>query len=358
MWTIKELKMNVIRCFSLFAASMLLLVSCTDDSSYTYGVWKERSDMDGKARYAAAAFTIGNKGYICGGIASGTGYTGFLKDLWEYDVNGDYWTQRASLPTDAPARTSAVGFASGGKGYITTGINKTNDGVTFLTDTWEYDPVANNWTRKDDFMGSARQEALAFAVGNYGYVGTGQNDDEGKLKDFYRFDPSAATGSQWTIVTGFGGNKRIGGTAFVIKDVAYICTGTNNSPVYDMWKFDPAKSEGEQWTKLRDIKDSSDESYDDDYTTILRSHAVSFVIDNKGYLVTGTVSNSNRSDYWVYDPETDLWNNEDFTLFEGTNRSQAVAFSTGTRGFVTTGISGSVFLDDTWELLPYELEED
>lgn len=356
MWIIKELKMNMIRCFSLLAVAMLGLMACTDESSYTYGVWYERSDMDGKPRYAAAAFTIGNKGYVCSGYTTGT--SGHLRDLWMYDIDGDYWTQRASMPDEAPTRSAGVGFAVNGKGYITTGYSKTNDAVTLLADTWEYNPTANSWTQKDDFGGSGRHEALAFAIGNYGYVGTGQNDDEGVLKDFYRFDPDAAPGSQWRVVNGFGGNKRRGGTVFVIKDIAYICTGQNNGYVYDMWKFDPSKSESEQWTKLRDIKDSSDESYDDDYTTIVRGFAVSFVIDNRGYLLTGDVSGSNRSDYWVYDPDTDLWNNEDFTPFEGTNRTQAVGFSTGTRGFVTTGKSGSYYLDDTWELLPYELEED
>lgn len=48
---------------------------------------------------------------------------------------------------------------------------------------------------------------------------------------------------------------------------------------------------------------------------------------------------------------------DDFTPFEGTARSQAVAFSTGTRGFVLTGASSGYFFDDVWALLPYQLED-
>ncbi|NDV82774.1 kelch repeat-containing protein [Bacteroides sp. 51] len=345
--------MNVIKCFFLLGTSLPLLSSCTDDSdSYTYGVWNERSDFDGKTRSGAASFTIGTQGYICGG------YTGkkteYLNDLWEYNTSGNYWTQLASMPDEAgTCRRAATGFSIGSKGYITTGYDWVD--IKYLADTWEYDPAANSWAKKDDYAGGARQYALSFTIGNYGYVGTGYDDNY--LKDFYRFDPTAAAGSQWQKIDGFGGTKRMGGTAFVINDAAYICTGINNGTyVNDLWKFDPSASE--PWTSLRKIIDDDDDNdFDDDYTTITRAHAVSFVIDNKGYLVTGEAGGY-RTDYWVYDPTTDLWNNEDFTPFEGSGRSGAVAFSTGTRGFVTTGASSSYYFDDTWELLPYELEEE
>ena len=81
------------------------------------------------------------------------------------------------------------------------------------------------------------------------------------------------------------------------------------------------------------------------------------VIDGKMYLATGE-SGSLLSTYWVYDPETDLWNNDDFTLFEGSARTAAIGFSNGKRGFIVTGRSSSYYFDDNWELLPYEIEED
>lgn len=340
--------MRFARVFFLPVVCSLLLGACTDDSeSYTYGVWESRSDFDGKARSYAAAFTIDNMGYVCAGYTS----SAYLSDLWRYNISGNYWTQCADMPAEAGTRASAVGFAVGKKGYITTGYEKTS--LSYLADTWEYDPDANEWTRKDDYAGGARHYALGFSIGDYGYVGTGY--DGNYLKDFYRFNPNAAEGSQWEIVNGFGGNKRMAGTAFVINDVAYIGTGLNNGTyVYDFWKFDPSLTDS--WVKLRDIADTSDEDYDDDYAGIVRAYAVSFVIDNKGYLLTGG-SGSAKSDYWVYDPLTDLWNSEDFTPFEGSTRAGAVSFSTGLRGFVTTGASSSYQFDDTWELLPYELEE-
>ena len=141
----------------------------------------------------------------------------------------------------------------------------------------------------------------------------------------------------------------------MIDDKAYICCGVNNgSYVYDFWCFDPSTG---VFTQLRDIADTSDDDYDDDYTSIVRANAVSFVIDGKGYLVTGEYG-SLLSNYWIYDPATDLWEGEDLTAFEGSVRKNAVAFSTGTRGFVVTGQASSSYYDDTWELSPYENEEE
>lgn len=141
-----------------------------------------------------------------------------------------------------------------------------------------------------------------------------------------------------------------------------ICLGENNSSMTnDFWKFD-----GTTWTQLRDIADTNDdEDYDDDYA-IVRSYAVSFVIDGKGYIATGgSSSGSVSADYWVYYPETDLWygdSDDDYTpLTEansgGSSRSTAVSFSTGTKGFVLTGESGGTYFDDIYQLFPYEMEE-
>lgn len=343
----KMKKLLLIGCLITFT-----FVSCTDESSYTLGVWKQRSDFDGVARNEASSFMIGEDGYICCGYK---GKTERLCDLWRYNVNTNSWTQRASLPETA-ARNAAVGFSVNGKGYITTGYN----GTKYLKDTWEYDPDTNKWTQKADFAGTARYYALSFAIGDYGYVGTGYDDNY--LKDFYRYDP---TNDKWEIMdgtngmNGFSGQKRRSGTAFVIDNVAYVCCGQGNGTyVEDFWKFEPKKG---TWTQLRDIANTNDdEDYDDDYAGIVREKAVAFVIDGKAYLTTGSVG-SIKTDYWVYDPATDLWSgdsDDDYTPFEGSARYSAVAFSTGTRGFVVTGGSSSLYFDDMWELLPYEHEEE
>lgn len=46
----------------VLCAILFCLCACTEDASYTAGVWYRRSDFDGVARTDAAGFTIGNKG--------------------------------------------------------------------------------------------------------------------------------------------------------------------------------------------------------------------------------------------------------------------------------------------------------
>ena len=73
--------------------------------------------------------------------------------------------------------------------------------------------------------------------------------------------------------------------AFVIDDIAYICGGENNgSDVTDFWCFNPATG---TWKELRELYDKSDDDYDDDYTSIVRSYACAFVIDGKDTLLRG-----------------------------------------------------------------------
>ncbi|MFX5684688.1 kelch repeat-containing protein, partial [Acinetobacter baumannii] len=82
-------------------------------------------------------FVIGDTAYIATGI---DGNNVRYQDVWAYDQNKNFWTQRAQF--GGSARNSAVAFAVGTKCYITTGY----DGVNRLQDTWEYDQATNKWT--------------------------------------------------------------------------------------------------------------------------------------------------------------------------------------------------------------------
>lgn len=309
----------------------------SDEDEDLIGTWYRVSDFDGLARSDASSFTIGNKGYLV------CGYDGKkrLSDLWEYDMEQDFWTQKASMP--GTARNSAVAFTVNGKGYLGTGY----DGENYLKDFWEYDPTSNQWTQQADYPGSGRYGAVAFGVGNKGYIGCGY--DGNYLKDFYAFNPAS---NSWEQIVSIGGSKRMGATSFVIDNVAYVLCGQNNGEyVDDFWKYD---AQSGQWTQLRDIADTSDDDYDDEYS-IVRTNGVAFVVDGAAYLSCGE-SGSVRSDSWKYYPTTDLW--ENVAKFKGTARTATVSFSNGERGYVTTGKSSTYRFDDIWELHPYEYDDD
>ncbi|WP_445958055.1 Kelch repeat-containing protein [Yeosuana sp.] len=306
-----------------------ITISCSpSDDSYVRGNWVQRSIFDGTPRSNAVGFVLDNMGY------AGTGYDGddYLNDFWQYNMDGDYWVQKASFP--GVARTSASGFSLNGKGYIGIGY----DGLNELSDFWQYAPDTNSWIQKADFGGGVRMGAVEFGANNIGYIGTGYDGSKEK-KDFWKYDPNTDT---WTEIYGFGGNKRRDATTFVINDKVYLGTGlSNGSYVTDFWEFDPAT---EVWTSKLDLDDDS--SY-----SIVRSNAVGFTIDGLGYIATG-YNGGAVATLWEYDPSTDLW--ENITSLEGSVRQDAVSFSTGYKGFVLFGRSGSYYLDDIYELFPQQ----
>lgn len=326
---------------SLVMLFPITMISCGgSDDEELMGKWYRVSDFDGVARTDASSFTIGNKGYLT------SGYRGpnkdILYDLWEYDMERDSWTQKADFP--GTPRYNGVAFVVNEKGYYGTGLDGSKN---YYNDFWEYNPTSNSWEEKTSFPGSARFGAVSFGLSGRGYIGCGF--DGNFLKDFYSFNPST---NSWEQIVSIGGSKRQDATAFVINNVAYVCLGQNNGDyIYDFWKYDQSSN---AWTQLRDIANTSDDDYDDDYAFV-RTQAVSFVIDGNAYIACGT-SGSLRTDTWKYYPSTDLW--EKVSKFKGSIRTSTASFSNGTRGYVVTGGSGTSYYDDIWELKPYEYDDD
>lgn len=314
---------------------LLLLVACKKSDVTPLGNWVKNSDFEGLPRGSAVSFVVDDMAYVGLGYNDDAG-DGYLNDFWKYNPSVDRWDRIADFPGNA--RTAAVAFSINGKGYVGTGY----DGSNKLKDFWEYDPATDTWTQKDDFLGGGRYSAVAFSLNNYGYVGTGYGDDSTDKIDFYRFDPTAPSGSQWVKVQSIGGAKRRGATAFTYNNKAYVCTGINNGVLLtDMWEYDPSS---DTWTKKVALNDDTD-------WTIIRQNACSFVMGDKGYVCLGQNSGA-LSDVWEYDFANDTWVQK--TDFEGSARMNAVAFYVGGKAIVAAGQSSSYYLDDVWEFHPFE----
>src|SRR5882724_3503426 len=250
------MKLSNTKLLSFFLEFTLFYCHKTNVPYTQDGNWITRSQLNGPARSEAVSFTINDVAYL------GTGWDGLNKrytDFWQYNVDNDTWSQVASMDS-AGGRSSAVGFSANGKGYVGTGY----DGFNYLKDFWEFDPAGNTWTRKADFIGSARYGAVGFGIGNLGYLGTGF-DGSNATKDFFKYDPSSDT---WTDI-GFSGNKRYSAVTFVYHDKAYLVTGINSgATVNDFWVFDPAVADA-NWQQLRHIINYSSDNYDDAYANIV-----------------------------------------------------------------------------------------
>lgn len=333
--------MKRIQYYLILPASLVLIfLSCSKSSSSTSaedssGNWVKRSEFDGNARTEAISFVIGDIAYM------GTGFDGTNRyaDFWSYDPVKNSWSQRAQFP--GVARNSAVGFSTGSKGYIATGY----DGLNRLNDNWEYDPSSNSWKRMADFAGTARYDAVAFGINNKGYITTGF--DGGYTKDIWQFDPAAGGNGVWTQKVSFGGTKRSAAVAFIYNNKAYVVTGINNgTTVTDFWSYDPSV---DAWSQLRDIANISSDTYDDDYSDIVRSNGVGFVMGSKAYLTVGENGGYVKKT-WEYDFASDTWARK--TTYERSERTGAVGFSVKDRGFVACGRNSTYYFDDIDEFQP------
>jgi N-acetylneuraminic acid mutarotase len=204
--------------------------------------WSQKADLPGVARNSAVGFAINGRGYI------GTGYDGNVKlnDFWEYNPSANTWIQRADFA--GSARYDAVGFAATNKGYISCGF----DG-NYLKDLYQYDPIANTWTQKASIGGSKRSAALTFTLNNKVYICSGNNNGS-SLNDLWMYDPAADTWTEKRKISNVSEDDydddytimRSNGVAFTIGGYAFVTSGENTSFVSTAWQYDP---DADLWTQ-------------------------------------------------------------------------------------------------------------
>ena len=144
-------------------------------------------------RTGAAAFVYNNQAYIVSGTNNGTTVT----EMAMYDPATNLWTKKrdiANLSSEAYddaytsiVRGNAVAFVIGDKGYLATGENGAN-----IRTTWQYDFATDTWLEKTGYERSDRNSATGFAVKGRGFVTLGRNStfyfdnmDEFKPLDTY-----------------------------------------------------------------------------------------------------------------------------------------------------------------------------
>jgi len=304
--------------------------------SHAQGTWTQLSDFGGTARTVAVGFSIGSKGYIGTGLSyNDAGYGVLLSSFREYDPSTNTWTRKAHLPGVPGTRVAyAAAFSAGSKGYIVTGGRSTDP---YSRTVAEYDPVTDTWTRKADFGGVGRYDAVGFSIGNKGYVGLGVDSNNNDLSDFWEYDPAT---DNWTRKADFAGGPRFRAVGFSIGTKGYIGTGgTSGSRHQDFWEYDPAT---DVWTQKADYGGEA----------IL--FAVGFAINGKGYIGEGWIPGSTiYNGFWEYDPTLDIW--IQVADFAGVPRSGAVAFSIGDHAYLGTGgFAGgsSPIYKDFWQFTP------
>ena len=244
----------------------------------------------------------------------------------------NFWTKKNDF--GGGKRERAVAFAIGEFGYVATGLDTAEN---VLKDLWKYDPSMDSWAQMADLPGAGRRDAVGFSLGNKGYVGTGVDNEASivglKLKDFYEYDPATNSWIQKADFPGASGNGIYFAAGFEIDSKGYVCGGKVGPNQYSaqLWEYKPSI---DQWTSRAPFPGG------------MRYQLTAFSIGNKGYVGLGANQDVFKKDFWAYNPGSNQWT--PIADLPGSERGSATAFSIENRGFVCIGTNGG-FLDDLWE---------
>ncbi len=285
------------------ATFLLHTLACAQDDA-----WTSIADFSGIARTQAVSFVIGDKGYV------GTGWwPGVRRDVHAYDPTSNTWDQVADLGGDP--RYGAVGFAIAGKGYIALGT----DGFDEMSDVWEYDPNTDAWTERASFPGMARHGAVAFTIAGMGYVCTGAVGSW-TSNELWAYDP---VHDKWTRKTDLPGAGRTGAAAFVLEGKGYLAAGADEGdlPLKDLWEYDPVMDTWCAKTGFGEVE---------------RTGAAAFAVNGRGYVAGGAdADGSHLNELWEFDPALNAWTERTGLMGEGL--AGAVGFSIDGTGYFGTG---------------------
>jgi N-acetylneuraminic acid mutarotase len=230
---------------------------------------------------------------------------------------GNYWIRRQDFPN---AVRGASSFVINGKGYV-------YGGIIFgypINDLWEFDPTLNSWTKKaSPPFARPRSSAASFVIDGKGYIVGGYIDDPGEnnmSRDTWEYNPVTNTWRQRRNLP----EARFGATGFAIYRKGYVAMGTTPSRSLraDVLEYD---ADLNSWSTKAILA-----------SEFGRNHAVSFVINNKAYIGTGTNGFENHKDLLEFDPQTNSWIRK--ADYPGGTRYGAIAFTIGSLGYVGSGI--------------------
>ena len=255
----------------------------------------------------------------------------------------NFWTRVADFIGGPDA--NAVAFSIGEKGYVV---------MTRSTDNfYEFDPQGGvdvngyrgNWTllSSSNFPGEGRKKAVAFSMEGKGYVGLGEVG--GSLQnDFYEFDPSTGT---WKEIQEFPDLGRREATAFsLIRDgnsYGYVGLGYDGNCRNDFYEFDPNGGDDDNdgkmgtWRSINDFEEC-------------RLKVVEFTINNKAYVGVGWGEDTGEA-FYEFDPNGGGDKGEWKEVKRFGHRKDAVGFSIDNKGYLATGQSASIE-KDLWEYAP------
>jgi hypothetical protein len=239
--------------------------------------WQDGLLFTQEVRLQGESFNVGDKGYLLLGdyCHNGTGRNA-SREVWEYDPVAVQWKRKNDFPSDG--RWGTVGFVIDEYVYIGGGwanVNGYTNGP--YNDFYRYDPINDSWTQLAD-LPSPAANSLSFSVGGKGYIGSG------RIEDFYEYDASS---DEWNRIS----NPNVGccsiletgyNTGFSYENKGYALISNQ------LWELDPTDK---SWTKKAIYPGGN------------RFGPFAFILEGNAYVGSG----SGKKPIYKYDFNSDSW---------------------------------------------------
>lgn len=200
----------------------------SDETFWVENLWHQVSPCPQSGMSGGVNFTLDEKLYICTGKVP-VYYP--ENKMFAYDPVTDQWTEKERFPE--VEFKSVTGFTIGNKAYVCVTDPEVTYGEPWEKALWEYDPIVDKWTHKENFPGDRRYRAFGISYNGHGYVGLGSGVN---IHDFWRYDPVM---DEWQQMPDFPGSSRVIIGELIISDELYIIGGTDDSSKTGagIWKF-------------------------------------------------------------------------------------------------------------------------
>lgn len=268
------------------------------------GAWETRADFPlPEVRAWGAFFPPSGKFYVLGGRETNDAGSDFPSPS-EYDPALDAWTLKAATFADLQVNNMVGGVLDfGGVPSIVVVGGSAAGATTATSEVRQYDPVADVLTTlaDDPWPGNDNGTTLpggAAVLDNKLYVFGGFNISVAMTNTIYRFDPDAAAGSRWTLMT-----------AILPAELGYIPTAASGTLLYGLG--------GSAFDGTTVIDTDGSFSYDPATDTVTavasipratgETRAVTQTDGSIWVLGGGRVDPNPSSEVDVYTPATDTW---------------------------------------------------
>lgn len=291
--------------------------------------WEQVASFPGSGRDDACRFSIGDLHFCGTGRGTNFACTG---DFYVYNSLGAQWNSVAALPL-WQERQYATGFSYQEAGYVLGGENC--NGYYFKT-FWRYAPLTDTWELMPEFPGTGRAGAQHFLLGSDLYWIGGRNDS-GILNEVWCFHFDTQTWQQLGNLP-FAGIWR--GLSFSYNGSGYIACGRNNENNQigwnnATWQYNPSN---DQWTNCTNLLDFGSRMY----VGSAQEDATLFVfggVDTNEF-VASSLEKFNLNSF----------QSESLLPFSGASRKGCISFVGNGFFHLSTGISGTERLNETWRI--------